>query len=304
MKRLASLTLLIFLCAVSTAAYWWYASTRPDYLVQPITYDSFRIPTIEVSFDGKTYPIGIDLGSVFQMTLQSSVLSEIGKIPWGERSWIDVLGNEYTSPCYLIPEMQIGDLVLPSVFAKTESDEFTLNTTLWEGRSNLPFKRSGSIGRALFRRKNLFLDFPHSQLVLCSTLDDLKKRGHPVDRLTRVPFTTTSLGVTLHISTDLGIKKFVIDTGATVNIIRSSLIPDSAACLKNEHGLPYYVSSQLIIGGKEFGPINLYLIEISDELDDIDGILGIDFLEKQMLFLDFSNKVVYIGDGRTTSAQE
>ena len=264
MKRLASLSLALFFCATSTAAYWWHLSTQPDYLVQPIRYDYSRIPTVEVLFNGKSYPLGIDLGSFFQMTLHNSVLSEIDKVPWGENSWIDVMGNEYTSPRYLIPEVQIGDLVLPSVFAKTESDEYKRNTTLWDGQSDLPFKRLGSIGRALLKRKNLFLDFPRSQLVLCSTLDDLKKRGHPVDQLTRVPFTMTSLGVTLHIPTDLGIKKFVIDTGATINLIRSSLIPDGAACPYDKHGLSYYTSSQLIIGGKEFGPINLYLLEISE----------------------------------------
>ena len=111
----------------------------------------------------------------------------------------------------------------------------------------------------------------------------------------RVPFEMTSLGITLDIQTAQGEKKFLVDTGATITAIRSSqrYLEESQQDFRE---LKYLTTSQFIIGGKDFGPMALYLLDITPEMKEIDGILGMTFLNDHIVYIDFRKKMLYLSD--------
>ena len=101
------------------------------------------------------------------------------------------------------------------------------------------------------------------------------------------------MGITIKAETDIGFKKFFIDTGCSQNIIKASQLQDRK-CEIEERGFSFFSSSKLVIEGKNFGSTALYLYEITPELTEIDGILGMTFLNKHVLYIDFPNRLPYI----------
>jgi hypothetical protein len=44
----------------------------------------------------------------------------------------------------------------------------------------------------------------------------------------------------------------------------------------------------------DFGPQKLMLLDISEQFDEINGFLGMDFLNKHIVYLDFAKNIAYI----------
>lgn len=106
-------------------------------------------------------------------------------------------------------------------------------------------------------------------------------------------------GILLNVLTDLGAIKLALSTGVTLNLIRSSLLQENGAQRpvtiemdgKNWDQLQ---SSAFVIGGENWGSQNLYLQDFPSDIRDFNGAIGMDFLSKHILYLDFENQKVYI----------
>ncbi len=258
----------------------------------PVSFDQFRIPLIEMKIAGKRYPVIIDLGSSAQMSLDKEVLQEAYKKPYGMAQFRDFKGNCYESQNYLVPNIKIGDAAFFDVIVEEKNEEFNHNGIIRGRDEKVPSPRKGSIGRSLLKRRNLFLDFPRSRIAFIDNVN--KQMDYPIEGMLKVPFKMTPLGVTLAIQTDIGEKNFVIDTGATTTWVRSSLYQEkeyqTSSC-----DLDYFSSSLFVIGGQEFGPIDLYLLDISPEWHEMDGLLGMSFCKHHPMYIDFREKMIYIG---------
>ncbi|MBU6446295.1 MAG: hypothetical protein KGQ49_02725, partial [Verrucomicrobia bacterium] len=112
------------------------------------------------------------------------------------------------------------------------------------------------------------------------------------DRFTQTPMHMTSDGVVIEVDTDIGAKRFLLDTGSTISVIRNIDIPEKIAF---HNAMPVYESSKFLIRGTDFGKQILYLLDISPDFKDSDGILGMNFFNEHAVFLDFTKNVVYIG---------
>ncbi len=82
----------------------------------------------------------------------------------------------------------------------------------------------------------------------------------------------------MNIQTDRGMKKFLIDTGAECSIIKKS---------PNE-------PEQIKVYLENIGSWNFYAIDLPPGIPPIDGILGVDFLKKHIICLDFLDQAIYI----------
>jgi hypothetical protein len=51
---------------------------------------------------------------------------------------------------------------------------------------------------------------------------------------------------------------------------------------------------ELVIGGLNFGEIDLYAYDFSDKFAEFDGVLGMDFCRKHVIYLDFNEKKALI----------
>ena len=152
----------------------------------------------------------------------------------------------------------------------------------------------GRIGWNIFRSWDCFFDLPRSAIFIAKDMDGLRKVPQmSLNEFVQIPFDLEASGVTLSIETDIGVKKFILDTGASMCCIKKSLIKEEDF-MEVCPGKQIYTSHKFVIGGHDFGKQNFILFEITD-LTNCDGILGIDFFMQHAICLDFHHKIAYIG---------
>lgn len=293
MKRKSFWFFAIVVCLAGFAGYFGNFFQKKPYARIPIAFGKSRCPIAAVNIDGSSYPLEVDLGAVAFLSLDPNLLFHIEKKDHGSIPWLDLKGNRYHSRCYLLSEIQIGGIPMKEVLADEQHDSFFLATTLSkEPTNNRPL---GSIGRPLLKRINLLLDFPHSQMILTDDIKRLKREEYGIDEMTCVSFHLTRAGLVFEIKTDLGPKNFMLDTGSTLTLMRSSLL-DTQTLVEKEEGLLAFSTSQFQMGGTDFGSQNLYRFDLAEELTEIDGVLGMDFMRKHLLYIDYPNRHIYIGN--------
>jgi hypothetical protein len=240
----------------------------------PVIFAKRGNPIIDVSVEGNVYPLQLDLGSSFPFTFRQEILQNICKSKYGTATWHDFRGNKYESPAYTIPEIRINNLKFAHVFTKQDRDDFHANVTL-EGT---PLQPPGIIGLPILEKYNLFLDFPHSAIYASNDHLLLQQAGLLSQNLLAVPFTLHQDGILLSVETDAGIYRLILDTGTTSTAIRA----------------PHPISTgRFCITGHDFGEHSIRAIDMTPQFD-FDGLLGMDFLREFPLFIDYSNRLIYI----------
>jgi hypothetical protein len=262
-----------------------------------VTFNSANIPVAKVEVQGKEFPLIVDLGSISQLDLSKDILNNLEKRPYGKLETMDIKGNLYESPRYLVSEIKIGGHSFFNVIVGELNEDFVLNTTIYTTRSNEEILNSkfGFIGRSLLERMNLLLDLSNSVMIGCNDIADVEKSGYPLENMVMIPFESGYDDDVFIVNTDFGELRLFIDTGSTLSVIRSSLLQDNEPG-KCGYGLPCFSSSQFVIGNRDFGELDLHLYDIAPEWDDIDGVLGMDFLEDHIVYIDYQNKLLYVGD--------
>src|SRR5579883_3091039 len=134
----------------------------------PVEFTSANIPYTDVELEGNIYSFEIDTGSNFPLSMEEGMLDLIRKKELlGMDEWRDIKGNEYETPTYLIPRINMGEITFLDVVTQQEHDDFSLNTTIWEweDEDEDPDEiKQGSIGLPLLEKQNLLLDFAHHVL--------------------------------------------------------------------------------------------------------------------------------------------
>jgi hypothetical protein len=285
MKK-AGVSLAIFFMAALLLLYG-FNFFRSYYFSIPIELvNTYQIPCTSVEIEGKKYSVEIDLGSKTALSLHKKVLDKIKKNPCGSSRRVDFLGNTYETPLYLISNVKIGSLLLRKINTKEESLGFTAKNSLL-----IPAKETqdgGRLGRDFFSDKNIFMDFGHRVFLICRNLKDIEREGYKTTKLAAVPFKNTTDGIILEIETDLGLMKFVLDTGTTASAIRNTQKTPTEEMLVIE-------TLKFSMNKIDFGPQKLYLLNISPEFEEIDGFLGMDFWNGHAVYLDFAKNIAYIG---------
>lgn len=252
---------------------------------------------IEVEIEGKKYPIKLDLGAACQFTFFREALENISEKQFVEFiTTTDIKGNQYKVSSYSVPLIKIKNLKCKNVEILEESRDFvTKGAVLWrlndQKNSQIPF--IGRVGRDCFRSNNLFMDFPNSMIFVTSSIDELKKDHWPICELFEASFEMGRWGIILSIETDIGVKRFVLDTAANASILRESHlhIPLTKEVIPERQ---VFTTTKFAIGGHDFGPLDLSLFEMTPSVD-ADGLLGLDFLKKYAIYLDFENNKAFIG---------
>lgn len=279
-----------------------YTWTLPQSYYQEISikFSASNSPLVEVEIEGSLYPIAIDLGSKFQLTLNQKAMPHIHqKKSQGTVTWKDFRGKSYEAPSFIIPKITIDTLVLTDVVAKEERKDFLSNVTLWENSQDsntITNEKLGALGRPLLERFNLLLDFGNSRIIASNSLQKLKKAGFHLDKMVKMPL-EEGRGIIISVNTDLGVKKFDIDTGATINYIRASLLKNMK-CDSGQYGMDTFTTSKFVMNEKDFGAVTLNLLDITPELTEMDGCLGMSFLKNHIVYIDYQNKYLYIGENQ------
>ncbi len=245
---------------------------------------------VEMEIEKKKYPIKLDLGAACQFAFLKETLESIHeKKKLKFITTTDIKGNQYKSNTYSVPLVKSKNFACKDAIIIEESRDFiTTGAVLWrrdhEKNSPLPF--AGRIGRYCFTPHNLFIDFPNSMMFVTNSIEELRTDDWPISNLSEIPFKMGEWGIILSIETDMGVKKFILDTGANASILRSTE--------KMPVERQRFTTKKFAAGGLDFGPLDLSLFEITPSMD-ADGILGLDFLKNHAIYLDFANNKAFIG---------
>jgi hypothetical protein len=295
MNRKAYTALICFLiCLVFCGIYFYFCKNEAIQI--PVVFTTSQAPAFKVCINKKPYYLEFDLGSKLQLSLTEDVLSSVNnKESIDSVHWRDVQGNHYQSPSYLIDKIQIENLIFKDIVVKQENDEFNEKCTLWIEKGNYikTKKIVGKIGRPLLEKTNLVLDFAHSKMIACNDKKQLKKHDIDLEKMTRISFKTGKTGIIINTHTDLGPLRMGLDTGATGSAIRKTCLRDQMNTFE-KHGYSFFTSTKFLICDVDFGPNDLLLFDITPELDELDGFLGMDFLKKHIIYIDYVEKFIYI----------
>jgi hypothetical protein len=230
--------------------------------------------------------LALDLGANNCLTLQKEVVEALqDKESCGTSFWSDFQGNDYLSQSYLIPRMHISGVAVERLIANTANPYFEERGSLIGGkRMRVETIRQGSIGREGMMGVNWFFDLRRAAAYMVSDVSLLKESGYSVDRFVRVPFCMEQVGIVFDAVTDVGPKRFLLDSGASYSLLRSS----------TEESDPLTLHVRL--GTKEIGDLEFVPFSPPSFASSIDGILGANFLEACVLFLDFHKQEAYLGD--------
>jgi hypothetical protein len=292
MKKAALLFLL--LCVSFGCWHFFFRSKEPllakgHYARIPVVFVGNN-PLIEVEIEGKKYPLKLDLGAACQFAFFKEALEAITEKKFIEfLITTDIKGNQYKVGSYSVPLVKTKNLKCKNAVILEESIDFvTKGAMLWplDGKQNSQIPFIGRIGRECFTSNNLVLDFPNSMLFVTSSLEELKVDHWPMRELFETSFELGCWGIVLSFETDIGVKKLVLDTGANTSILKSSSKPTAEREI--------LTTTKFATGGHDFGPFNLSLFEMGSSID-ADGLLGLDFIKKHAIYLDFKNSKAFIG---------
>lgn len=247
----------------------WNFFTAGYYSSFDVTYGKHDRPLITGELQGKTCTLGLSIGSRFTLFLPKETLDTVDKQPQGVGKWCGISGSKHEASSYLIPKLKVGNLKLNNILAYESNDE-----------------DYGILGGFLGEKFNLLVDFSHDRVIACDTFSKLESKKHADKNWIPVPFEMHQGGIVLQVDTDFGPRKFVLSTGFMITYLRSSLIPSN-------NPFPF-ISSRLVFSGQQFGNITFEPIELPEGLDEIDGFIGMDFLKRHAVYLDYVHKIAYI----------
>lgn len=238
-------------------------------------------PFTTIEIEGKSLPVLIDLGSKHHILLLKEDLANLKKKENGKTPTTDVFGRTVSLESYELPEVTLGKYKITNC----EVSEAKPRCLITSAPPNAP--AYGYLGRKFLLKENLALNLSREKMEHCK---HPKQKTPPIARF---PIEITPFGVLANLETTLGTKKFALDTGATHSCLRKSDVPFNLQ-ESNDSGIFYY-KSYLTQGKAFFSPEETFiLIDFTEKLSSIDGILGVSFLKKYALFFDFIKKELLV----------
>lgn len=280
-----------FLCA---AVFSFILKTWDDVRIIPLDFSVFPDkPLVNITVGSKKIPLLLDTGSCECLGLDTSIMDSIPDKKFIKESpLLDLKGNSYLTKEFIIPSIRIETHIYEKLSAYEETSDWAAYAGLVCGAYKRRGPIRGNIGRPFLLKWACLFDCPNARLLLAPSIDSLAKHVD-LQKLTPVPFELHSQGILLSLSTDLGVKRFLLDTGSTASMMKTLLVKEE---LMEERGWPLkgYVTSTLSHGELELGPWSFWLYDICPELV-LDGILGIDFFCSYLVLIDFERSIVYLG---------
>lgn len=277
-----------------------------------VQFSEGNIPQIEVCIEDKMIPCKVDLGADSGIILPKKVIESLrNKNFIHKEHFFGVRGRSYESDVYELPDIRIGKLKIFPMRAEEKNDEFVKDGVLQEGKQDIKEDHLGRIGRSIFKRINLFLDCEHFSMVICDSLNTLKEQGYPVDSFIEAPLLLDLGTIDFEVMTEAGPLRCMLDSGCTWNVLNKDL--DRAdqnhrlVDFNNLHGKPQefnphnddllifdvketWKTDVFQINGEEFGPVEF--VKMKSPLG-LDAILGMEFIENHLIFIDFRNEKIY-----------
>lgn len=264
--------------------------------VLPLKLTPSSLPSIDITIEGKRYPIALDFGSRMQVKLYENILGDLEKVPYKKEEWKNFRGVCFEAPTFLIPKINIGSLCLKKPVVLSFPKALEREYVIWEdsSRQSNRTEKVGTLGQGLLKKLSILIDVNQEKTIFSNSFKKLKQEGYNINEFIKIPMEVTSKGAFVYFETDLGKLKLFLDTGSTLTILHNSLIPKDRPQKNTRYGLDVVKSKTFACKGIDFGEKDLYFIQMGNNLKICDGILGMDFFKKHVVYIDFPNKTMYV----------
>jgi hypothetical protein len=290
-------------CLIALATGWAFklwkpGHEKPEPVLSPHSFYSLtfsesdaRIPCLKAEIEGIPFEAELDLGYNGVLSLPKHLLDQLkDKSDDGTVLFAGIKGKEYESPVFTIPELNIGDLAFGDLPAEEGSLEFERDSRLRTRKNLDPSDVGARIGWRAFTGGVLLIDLSRDIGICCDSLETLKEKGYPIEQFVSTKLPPDRQLIELEVSMDNRKVKCILDTGSTFNLIHTPSASEEAEFGKVDFDnlLP---PTMLSVDGHSLGPCSFYKTQLPF---GIEAILGVDFLETQIICIDLVNDTLHL----------
>ncbi len=156
---------------------------------------------------------------------------------------------------------------------------------------------NGMIGIEIFKQFSVIFDYPHRKIVLIK--DDIIPNSYNIQNWKKIHFDYDSGGgILLNVIANNIHLRMDLDSGSSTSTITpqmASKIGRSTQCPKiidSDSRCKLLTVKDLIVGENHFGSVDF--IVLGGQVAEEEGTLGVNFFEKNIIFIDFKNQIIFI----------
>jgi hypothetical protein len=236
-------------------------------------------PVTSIEVAGHEIKIGVDTGGGV-LGLTSEALAQAGAVALaGEPTiWTDANGEAHEARRFRVPQIRVGGRLFRNLDA-IEAEPIPNGPAV-----------TNVLGREFLRQFIAIIDYRGCMLTLLSPETADAEAEAMGCKGTRVPFERTStpgLAIT-RVKLDEATMRLVWDTGAQYSSLPASVVAAHQLPVTPAVGQkpPFYNSKRLIIGGSDFGPLELVVLPL--ELpSDFEGMLGYNVFADHVVCMNY-----------------
>jgi predicted aspartyl protease len=278
-KLLSLIILLITNFAYGSEAVW------------DLTFDKkYSLPNIIMNLEGEKIALTLDTGTKEALHLPIELIDKIPNKSENSQKIrsIDLSGNMTESRTFIINELELNSFIFKRVEV-VEYKNWGLSFSSSNDNNENNNIENPVIGLGLFDGYVLTINYPESKIIISDETDiaaDLDKKWIPI------PFHINGEGLVIDMSDGIKSYKMVLDTGATMSVIKKQSL--SAKTIKKSDDESDYKFVSLKANNVVNDNIDAVILDSLPTEFQSDGLIGFDFLSKNIVKIDFKNKQLWI----------
>ena len=259
-----------------------------------IKFSPSQMLSVNVSIEDRVYPMYLDLGLASDLNMVESHAKEIVlKQALGSKSMYNFRGEKTEVPLYRIPEIAIQDMVFSNAVLQVDCEKSRYRTVFVQNGGAPSPQDGGLLGWRLFYTTNLLLDLHQKRIAFSNSLATLKTQGYETEDWIETPLHIESGLLAIDIELPDKQVRCVLDTGSTRNLINHQSLTEQS--LETAYWDPnnWIEFSYFRINQHQLGSIGFQKLPVKLPIH-VEAILGMEFFERYLVFLDFPNRRAYI----------
>ena len=251
--------------------------------------DKYNLPLIMINYQGEKIQMILDTGSNIALHLPMDLINKIpNKMENSEKiRSVDLLGNITEIKSFVIDRLSLNSFVFNNVKVAEYKKWGLIISSDQTNKSENTNEDKYVIGLGLFDGYVLTINYPESNITISN---DISTYLNP--NWIAIPFDLNDEGLVVKLSDGVKNYRMVLDTGATVSIIKEeSLSPFTSKLTVPENNFRYI---SLEIKGIASDKVKAIIIDSLPDEFQSDGLLGTDFFSKNRVKIDFRNKKMWI----------
>ena len=251
--------------------------------------DKYNLPLIMINYQGEKIQMILDTGSNIALHLPMDLINKIpNKMENSEKiRSTDLSGSVTELRSFIIDKLVLNSFIFNNVQVVEYKDWGLYISSDQTNNSEDTNEDKPVIGLGLFDDYVLTINYPESNITIS---DDIATNLTP--QWIAIPFDLNDEGLVVNLSDGIKNYKMVLDTGATVSLIKQqSLSPKSITISDPEDDFKAISLDVNNVANDSVLPI---IIDSFPNEFQADGLLGADFLSKNRVKIDFKNKQMWI----------